>query len=217
MNLKNILDTRYSTKEFDATRKISDSDFEQIKYLLRMSPSSTNLQPWHFIIASTDAGKQRIIKGTEAFAFNTNKVLGSSHVILFCSRLDADETYLQQVLEQEDKDGRFTEAQFKEGMHKGRKHFVNIHKHDLRDLPHWMDKQVYLNMGTLLLGVATLGIDAVPMEGVDVKALNEEFGLPEKGYTALALVALGYHKDSDFNAKLPKSRLPESVIIDELP
>ena len=43
MNLTEILNNRYSAKEFDTTKKISDADFEQIKSLLRLSPSSTNL------------------------------------------------------------------------------------------------------------------------------------------------------------------------------
>ena len=54
------------------------------------------------------------------------------------------------------------------------------------------------------------------MEGVDVKALDEEFGLRKKGYTALAVVSLGYRKESDFNAKLPKSRFSEKTIITNL-
>ena len=63
MDIKNVLNWRYSTKEFDPNKKISKEDFEQVKALLRMSPSSTNLQPWHFIIASTEEGKKRIAKG----------------------------------------------------------------------------------------------------------------------------------------------------------
>jgi nitroreductase/dihydropteridine reductase len=50
-----------------------------------------------------------------------------------------------------------------------------------------------------LLGAAALGIDACPMEGVDVKALGR---VCLKSVTALAVVSLGYRKDSDFNAKL---------------
>jgi nitroreductase/dihydropteridine reductase len=123
---------------------------------------------------------------------------------------------MQSILEQEDKDGRFAAQEFKDQMYGGRMLFANIHRYDLKDLPHWMEKQVYLNMGALLLGAAALGIDACPMEGVDVKALDEEFGLREKGVTALAVVSLGYRKDSDFNAKLPKSRFPEETVITQL-
>ena len=217
MNLTEILNNRYSVKEFDATKKISDTDFKQVKNLLRMSPSSTNIQPWHFLITDNKEGKNRIAKGTQGFFhFNTPKVLDASHVIVFAARTNADQTYMKSILEKEDKDGRFAAQEFKEQMHGGRMLFTNIHQYDLKDLPHWMEKQVYLNMGSLLLGVAALGIDACPMEGVDVKALDEEFGLREKGYTALAVVSLGYRKDSDFNAKLPKSRFSEETIITHL-
>ena len=217
MNLTEILNNRYSAKVFDTTKKISDADFEQIKSLLRLSPSSTNLQPWHFLIADTKEGKERIAKGTTGFFhFNTPKVLDASHVIVIAARTNADEAFMTSILEQEDKDGRFAKQEFKDQMHGGRMVFRDIHEYDLKDLPHWMEKQVYLNMGFLLLGAAALGIDACPMEGVDVKALDEEFNLRQKGYTAIAVVSLGYRKDTDFNAKLPKSRFPEETIITKL-
>ncbi len=216
MNLTKILNNRYTVKEFDATKKISNEDFEQIKSILRLSPSSINLQPWHFIIADTEAGKERIAKGTEAFPFNTPKVLNASHVIVITAKTGFDENYVKSILDKEDKDGRFAEQKYKDQAFEGRMLFANLHHYELKDLPHWMEKQVYLNMGALILGAAVLGIDACPMEGADVKALDKEFGLHEKGYTALALVSLGYRKETDFNAKLPKSRLPEEIIITEL-
>ncbi|WP_452218677.1 oxygen-insensitive NAD(P)H nitroreductase [Lacinutrix undariae] len=217
MNLSEILNNRYSVKQFDATKKISNSDFKQVKELLRLSPSSINLQPWHFLIADTTEGKARIAKGTEvSFPFNSPKVLDASHVIVIAARTHADQAYLTRILEQEDKDGRFAAQEFKDQVQGGRKMFVDLHKYDLKDLSHWMEKQVYLNMGSLLLGVAALGIDACPMEGVDVKALDKEFDLHEKGYTALAVVSLGYRKDTDYNAKLPKSRFSEASIITKL-
>lgn len=58
MNLTVILNNRYSAKDFDPNKKISAEDFEQLKSLLRMSPSSVNIQPWHFVIATTDEGKK---------------------------------------------------------------------------------------------------------------------------------------------------------------
>lgn len=217
MNLIEILNKRYSTKAFDTSKEISKEHFDQIKALLRLSPSSTNLQPWHFIIANTQEGKERITKGTQGFfKFNISKIMDASHVIVYCARTDADEEYLLHLLDQEDKDGRYAKEEMKKQMHRGRKVFADIHRYDLKDFQHWMEKQVYLNMGTLLLGAAALGIDAVPMEGVNVKALDEEFGLREKGFTALAVVSLGYHKSNDFNATLPKSRLPEEEIITQL-
>lgn len=216
MNLKQILDWRYSTKSFDPNKKISDADFEQIKNLLQMSPSSTNLQPWHFIVAQTQEGKQRVAKGTAGFFhFNEAKVMNASAAVVFCAKTNLEDDYMQHLLEQEAKDGRFPNEDVKKGMYKTRNLFADIHKYDLKDLQHWLEKQVYLNIGNFLLGVASLGIDAVPMEGLDMKAIDEEFGLREKGFTAITVVSLGYRTEADFNDpnKTPKSRLPQQEII----
>lgn len=211
------MDWRYSTKAFNTEKKISEADFEQLKSILHMSPSSTNLQPWHYVIASDQAGKERVAKGTEGFfKFNKSKILNASHVVVFASRIHADEDYLLKLLEQEDKDGRYAKPEVKKDMHQGRNLFADIHKNDLKDETHWMGKQTYLSMGMLLLGAAAMGIDAVPMEGIDLKAMDEEFGLRDNGYASLAVVALGYRKEDDFNAKLPKSRLPFEDISTEI-
>jgi len=216
MNLQELLNWRYTTKEFDTTKKITDADMAQVKNLLRMSPSSVNLQPWHFIVAETTEGKARIAKGTQGFFhFNEPKVTNASAVVLFCSKTDVDDTYFQHIADTDNQNGRFPNEEIKNGFLGAVKAFANIHKYDLKDVQHWMEKQVYLNIGSFLLGVASLGIDATPMEGIDVKVLDEEFGLREKGYTATVAVSLGYRTTSDFNStdKTPKSRLAESEII----
>lgn len=214
MNITDIAKHRYSTKVFDPNKKIPADEFKKIASLFRLSPSSVNSQPWHFIIAERDEAKQRVAKGTQGlYVFNETKVMDASHVVVCCAKTDMSDDYLNRLLEQEECDGRFAEEAFKETVQKGRNHFVNLHRHDLKDVQDWMEKQLYLNMGTVLLGAATMGIDAVPIEGVDRKALNDEFGLNQKGYNAVALIAFGYRADSDFNASLPKSRLPESDII----
>jgi len=120
MSLLETLNKRYSTKEFDTSKKISEENMKLMEDLLQLAPSSTNAQPWHFIMATTDEGKKRIAQSAEGvFSFNKDKVLDASAVIVFCGRHDVDEAFLLEVLEQEDKDGRFEKQQFKDDMHKG--------------------------------------------------------------------------------------------------
>ncbi|HED3890811.1 TPA: oxygen-insensitive NAD(P)H nitroreductase [Morganella morganii] len=214
MTITQAVMQRYSTKSFDPAKKISDEVMNSIKTLLRYSPSSVNIQPWHFIIAASEEGKNRIAASTHpGFEFNTAKITDASHVVLLCAKTDVDEAYMNSVLEQEDKDGRYATPEHKAMNNSGRTFFVNLHKETLGDLPHWAAKQVFLNMGTLLLGVSALGVDAVPMEGMDFNTLDTEFGLSAKGLAPVAVVSLGYRKEDDFNAALPKSRLPEAQII----
>lgn len=218
-DITNYAKTRYSAKAYDPTKKISQEDIAKVKELLRFSPSSVNSQPWHFILASTSEGKEHIAKSTHRlYPFNTASILNASHVVVFCSKVAIDEDYLERVLEQEDKDERFSKDPevLKPRIQGGRSMFVNMHKYDCKDLQHWVEKQVYLNVGQFLLSVSTLGIDATPMEGIEIAVLDEEFGLREKGYSSLVVVPLGYHAVDDFNAQLPKSRLPYSEILTEI-
>jgi len=212
-------EARYTAKAYNPDKKISDSDLEKIKELLRLAASSTNAQPWFFVIAGSDEGKARVAKATEGlFGFNKNSVLNASHVVVFASRDELSEEFLETVLDQEEQDGRYDAPEAsKKQMHEGRKMFYNLHKEQLGDAVHWLDKQVYLNLGSFLLGVSALGIDATPMEGFDTELLDKELGLDAKGMHSLVIVPLGYHDESkDYNAKLPKSRLPYAEIISEI-
>lgn len=214
MDIINVLNTRYSAKVFDKTKKISDEDMKKVETLLQMSPSSTNIQPWHFIIASSDEGKKRVAKASQGFySFNEPKVLDCSAVVIFACRVDALDAYLEHLTTKEDADGRFPQETFKEQNHMGRKIFSDMHKYDYKDQQHWLDKQVYLNLGNFLLGTAALGIHSLAMEGLDMKLLDEEFGLRQKGFTSSVVVAIGYSATDDFNATLPKSRLSKDEII----
>ena len=94
MNITEIVRQRYSTKSFDLSKKIAAEDFAHIEAALRNSPSSVNMQPWHFIIADDEAGKARIAKSTEKLPYNTPKITHASHVVVFAARVYADDDYV---------------------------------------------------------------------------------------------------------------------------
>lgn len=213
MTIATAARTRYTTKAYDPSRKVPESTMEELQTLLRYSPSSVNSQPWHHVIAASEEGKARIARATQdGYAYNEAKILNASHVVVLCARTDLDAAHLKAVLNREDLDGRFANPEGKAGQGNVRSSYVNLHRYDRKDLQHWMEKQVYLALGTLLLGAAALGVDATPMEGFDFARLDEELGLRGRGFTSVVIVSLGYRSDDDFNAKLPKSRLPAEDI-----
>ncbi len=215
MKLKDIINQRYTVKKFDTNKKISEELLQELKDLLVLSPSSTNIQPWKFTIASTEAGKARIAKSTENFGFNTEKIVEASNVVVFSTKTTIDEAYLSEVLEQEDRDGRFPEEQYKAEMDWGRKFFLNKNI-DEGNGENWLSSQVYLNAGHFVLGAKALGIDSVIMEGFDKNILDQELNLNEDNYTSTLIIAIGYGDNEDFNMHLNKSRLSEDLIIDEI-
>ena len=171
----------------------------------------------HFVVAVSDEGKKRIAKGAQGFyAFNEIKVLDAQAVIVFASKIDLDDEFLNHIIEKEDKDGRFPKEEFKQQNHGARSYFAYMHKYDLKDFQHWAEKQVYLNIGCFMAGVATMGLDCIAMEGFDFKVIDDEFGLREKGFISGVVISVGYHKEGDFNKDLPKSRLLKSEIITKI-
>jgi nitroreductase/dihydropteridine reductase len=213
MDISHIAKTRYTTKAYDPNKRIDDALIEQLETLLRYAPSSTNSQPWHFVIAASTEAKAKIAHATTGpYASNEPKVLNASHVVVLCTRHELDDAHLQQVLEQEDKDGRFATDRDRETVKRVRGFYVSMHRDQLHDIQHWMEKQVYLALGTLLLGAAALQIDATPIEGFDPAVLDDALGLSERGLRSVVMAALGYRSVDDFNTTLPKSRLPAEEV-----
>ncbi|HQQ59745.1 MAG TPA: oxygen-insensitive NAD(P)H nitroreductase [Kiritimatiellia bacterium] len=213
MNIAEIATNRRTAKAFDPDRKIPQAIFEQLRVLLRFSPSSVNSQPWHFMVAADAAGKDRIARAAPApYAYNGPKIRNASHVVVLCARTTCDDAHLEAVLAQEILDGRFPAPDAAASQRKSRLFYVDLHRHVRQDIRPWMEKQVYLALGTLLLGAAVLGIEACPMEGFDTGMLDAELGLNAKGLSAVAIVTLGYRSSDDWNARLPKSRLPDERI-----
>ena len=212
MDILSAAKKRHTAKAYDAERRIPEEVMQKVYDLLRNSPSSVNSQPWHFIVANTPEGRARVAKAAPGgYAYNAAKITDASHVIVLCARIDMDEPHLEAVLEQEQRDGRFRDEQARAGQDATRRSYVNQHRFGNKDVAQWLEKQVYLALGTALVGAATLEIDATPMEGFDQKILDAEFGLNEKGLAGLVLVSFGYSSDKDFNAGLPKSRLTQEA------
>jgi nitroreductase/dihydropteridine reductase len=208
---------RYTVKSYDRERKVPDDVIAQLRELLRLAPSSVNSQPWHFVVAATAEGKERIAKATEPnYQYNAAKIRDASHVIVLATRVAPDDAHNAAVLAQEERDGRFVNDAAKTAQQGGRAAFTDLHRYGQKDVQHWYEKQTYLALGTLLQGAALLGIGATPMEGFDADVLDKELGLREKGFSATVIVSLGYSSGEDFNAKLPKSRLPAEQVFTDI-
>lgn len=217
MELVKLVTGRRTVKAFDPARKIPDAVIAQVRALLRYSPSSINSQPWHYVLASTPEGKARLAKAAQdPYAYNGPKILNASHVVVLCARTDMDEAHLAAILAQEERDGRYPQPDDKAKQQQARAAYVNLHRFARQDVRHWLEKQVYLALGALLLGAAALEIAACPMEGFDPSILDEELGLRAKNLAAVVVVALGFAGAGDWNASLPKSRLPADGLFTDL-
>ena len=217
MDLLNVSKSRYTTKAYDATKKISTEQFERLLEVIRLTPSSINIQPWHYIIADHTNAKEKIAKALVGkYAYNAPKVLDSSHTILFCTKADITEDHLANLLNQDDLSGRFKDGNAKQGQKDARTGYVDFYRNEKGDIQRWAENQTFIALGQTLLAAGIEGIDATPIGGFDESIISDELGLAVKGLIPSVLLTLGYRSDSDFNAKLPKSRLNKEEIFTTL-
>lgn len=214
MDLLKALQQRYTTKAYDASKTIPQAQFEQLLDVLNLTPSSINIQPWHFFVAQTATAKQRVAQAlVGTYAYNAPKVLDASHTIVFCSKTDIDPQHLAAIITQESQDGRFKDQQVQQNQMNSRDFYVNYYRQEQGDISRWTENQTFIALGQLLLAAALQGIDATPIGGFDADLLSEALNLTEQGLKPSVIVALGYRSEQDFNAQLPKSRLNRSEII----
>lgn len=210
MTILNASQKRFTAKKYDGSKKIPEDQIKQLYAILRNSPSSVNSQPWHFIVISSPEAKQKILPAI--LPFNHERITDASHVVILCARNELSDSYLQSILTQEDKDGRFASEEIKKATDDGRRYFVNLNSNTPEEQMAWKGKQVYIALGNLLLAASSLNIDSTPIEGFEPQKMDEILDLKSKGLSSLVVASLGYHREDDYNSKLPKSRLPEQEI-----
>jgi nitroreductase/dihydropteridine reductase len=188
---------RYTTKKYAASGKIAEDKIEQLKEILRLSPSSINSQPWKFYFIDEQKLKSKL---AEVSYYNEPKILNSSHIVVFCAVDDVAifENNLSNYVPET---------------------AVNYYKTYLQPLGEsaiksWMQHQVYLSLGFFLSACAAMEIDSTPMEGIQKNEYDRILNL--NGYKTLFAVAIGFRDEADANQPQlkPKSRLAlENVIV----
>jgi nitroreductase/dihydropteridine reductase len=196
MSFKELMQQRYTTKTYDASKKIENKKIEELKEILHLSPSSINSQPWKFTFVSDHDTKQQL---SEVSWLNTQRILDSDTVVVF-SRIDKIPLFEQQI-----------ENELAKGAVNYYQEFIKPQTEE--QIKFWFDKQVYLALGVFLSACAEMGIDATPMEGVEPK--NYDKILKQTDYATLMAVAIGYRDETDVNqpSKNPKYRRAITKVI----
>ena len=214
MNIVEVAKQRYTTKAYDPQKKLAAEQQQQLLDLLRNSPSSLNLQPWHFFAVTSDEGKAKILPAIREF--NLPRVRDAAMVVVFASADRLDDAHLAAVHARETADGRFKDDASAAANDNGRRQYIAAFGGDEQNVRHWLERQAYISLGFLLLGAAALDLNATPIEGFDPQKMDELLGLKAKGMHSLVVASIGFNSEKDFNATLPKSRFSEQQVITRL-
>lgn len=192
MDLDKLMN-KHLSRYFDGSRTIPEEKIEQLLKFLRSAPTSTSIQPNHFIVLSTPEGKAKLAANLgERFADNGEKITNASHTIIMTTRADIPEAHLDAVFAKERADSRFSTLDKQENWERMTRDFVNLRKYTYKDAYHWMEKQTYMVLGLVMMAAAELGVEAMPLEGFDPVTVDKAFSIRETGFTTTVLLALGY-------------------------
>lgn len=198
LNFLDLAKRRYATKKYDATKKISAAQIEELKAIIRLSPSSINSQPWKFTFVTNEKVKAEL--AAQSYT-NENSINEVGLVVVFSVMEDIEHFEARNI------------SILPEGWIKG---FYEplVRARGEQATKSWMENQVYLSLGYFLSACISLGLDATPMEGIDRQAYKEILG--QEGYAPLFAVTVGYadHTDTMHPSVLPKSRFALEEVIE---
>jgi len=207
------LNSRYTAKKYDETKRISIEDMDVIKEALRLSASSINSQPWKFIVIESDEAKLRFHDTyANQYQFNQPHAKEASHTILFAYDPKFTKEKFSKRVDAEVSSGHLPEDMY--GMFMGAYAFAEANTDENGFNGSWTKAQVYLALGNIMHVLARLGIASTPMEGIDAELIGEAFKDELDGHVCEVALAMGYQKEGeDFNYGLPKARLAEEDVI----
>jgi len=204
MNAVEAMQWRYAVKAMNG-EKVSDEKIERILEAIRLSPSSTGLQPYELLVITNSELKTEL----KAAAHNQSQVEDCSHLLVFSAwdtyTADRVNAWFDLVNEVRGVQG--------EGWEKYRNSILNGYVPRAAEVNfEHASKQVYIALGIAMLAAAMEEVDCTPMEGFVPAEVDRILGLEAKGLKSVLLLPLGYRnpeKDYLINAKKVRKSMSE--------
>ncbi len=209
MNLKDILNWRYSTKQFDETKPLTDEQVKKVLELTNLSAASYGMQPFKMVVIKNQKFKQKLVTSS----YGQTNIADSSHLIVFAARTDINKDFVDNYI------GHIAEQRniSVESQISFKKMLINyINNKDSESLFRWASEQIYIAMGTFLIACASEKIDACPIGGFIPKQYDEILDLEKYNLKSVVVAVMGYRHEEDKYQHKEKVRKPLNEMILEL-
>ncbi len=195
-----LLSWRYATKKMDATQAVPEEKVERILEAIRLSASSSGLQPYQVLVITDAETKAKI----RAHAWDQSQVTDASHLLVFAAwdHYSADRINHMFDLVNEQRGFR------NEGWEAYRQKLLSFYQNRTpeENFQH-AARQAYIGLGSALIAAAEEGVDSTPMEGFEPEVVDEILGLKALGLRSVLLLPLGYRAaEGDWLVNLQKVR-----------
>lgn len=206
MQLLQALNWRYAVKQFSEDT-LEEQHIRMLLEATRLSPSAYGLQPYKLLLIEDKALREELL----AYSYDQQKVLHSSHLVVFAARQDIDSQFVEEHMVRLAA-GRSLDDAAQQGM---QQHYqrVLVEQPDQSQRRQWARDQTYLALGNFLTSAALLQIDACPMTGIVPEQYDRLLELEPLGLTTIAIATLGSRHPEDEAATQPKVRLALDELI----
>lgn len=197
--MKNSLNWRYATKQYDSTKKLTEEQVTDIIEAINYAPTAFGLQPFKIIRVKSEDLRAKL---SEA-AYRQPQVTDASDLLILVANREVKNEHINDYMD------RIAEVRGMErAVLSGFSDHIQGAVANLSEdqMTAWNAKQAYIGLGFGLAMAAHLGIDSSPMEGFNPQAVNEVLGLNEE--TAVVLLALGHRSEADTAQHYKKVRKP---------
>ena len=207
MSLIEKLQWRYATKKMNATKTVPEAKVDQILEAIRLTASSSGLQPYEVLVITNSDLRQKI----RAVSNDQSQITDCSHLLVFAAWDNYTAERINAAFDMTE-----TIRNFKSESGTAYRQML-LKAYPARDaevnFTHTA-KQAYIGLGTALIAAAYEQVDCTPMEGFDPKGLDEILNLKEKGLRSVVMLPLGYRNaDEDWLVNLKKVRRPKEAFI----
>jgi nitroreductase len=204
------LQWRYATKKMNPTKAVPQEKVDRILEAIRLSASSSGLQPYEVIVVTNKEVREKI----KTVAWNQAQVTDGSHLLVFAAWDNYTPERINGMFDLVNAQRGFTN----EGWENYRQRLLALYPGRDAELNHQhAARQAYIGVGTALIAAAEERVDSTPMEGFDSQALDEILGLKARGLRSVVILPLGYRADDgDWLVNLKKVRRSRDDFVTEV-
>lgn len=202
---------RYATKKMDPSKTVPAAALDTILEAIRLSASSSGLQPYEVLVITNPALKAQI----RPHAWNQAQVTDCSHLLVFAAWDHYTAERINQMFDLVNTVRGFVN----EGWENYRQQLLSIYpQRDAATNFEHAARQAYIGLGSALIAAAEQRVDCTPMEGFVPEKVDEILQLRERGLRSVVMLPLGYRADSgDWLVDLAKVRRSRADFVTDLP
>lgn len=195
-----LLNWRYAAKKLQADNTVPADKLEHILEAIRLSASSSGLQPYQVLVITDPELKKQI----RPVAWNQSQITDCSHLLVFAAWDNYTEQRINSMFDLVNEQRGIRN----EGWEAYRQKLLASYpqRPAQQNFEH-AARQAYIGLGSALLAAAEQKVDATPMEGFEPEKVDDILNLAELGLKSVLLLPLGYREvEGDWLVNLKKVR-----------